>query len=274
MNKVDAFIMSVPYIKALMREDVMITVFDHEKYLYYAPTKELNFNYKIGGKLPDLYLNYALVDQSGPTVLNIPAEEFGIPFDSINIPIKDDRGQMIGAINAAISTKKTEDLSQIIETVEKVSNNLLEKVQHIAEHSQRLTETTKQMAEQTASTVQYSTEIQSVAGTIKVISDQTNLLGLNAAIEAARVGKEGAGFGVVASEIRKLSQDSKVATNSIEATLKNIVDSLITMQNDYEGISDSAQKESLVVSEFLKDIEQLKQTSESIRYFFNTHIKM
>lgn len=274
MNKVEAFILSIPIIKAVMREELMITVFDHEKYIYYAPTKELNFNYKIGGPLPDMYLDYALVDKSGPVVLKVPAEEFGIPFDSINIPVKDDMGEMIGAINVAVSTKKTDELNEIVETVEAIANNLLSKVQNIAHHSQNLSVTTGQMAEKTASTVQYSEEIKHVAGTINMISEQTNLLGLNAAIEAARVGQEGAGFGVVANEIRKLSKSSKEATKSIEQTLKNISHSLQSMQESYEGIANSTQEETKLIGEFLSDLEKLQKTSDNIRTYLDEYVNV
>ncbi|ADM37918.1 hypothetical protein BSUW23_09360 [Bacillus spizizenii str. W23] len=52
LNKAEAFITSVPYMKALMREDMMITVFDQEKYLYYSTSSELNFGHKPGDPLP------------------------------------------------------------------------------------------------------------------------------------------------------------------------------------------------------------------------------
>ncbi|NMI04240.1 chemotaxis protein [Paenibacillus sp. SZ31] len=266
MNVVDALLKVMPYISKILREPASLTVYDHEKVLDVIMTDKFDLGFEKGMPLLDSFQNFAVLKNGREATLSTLSKEvFGIELDTLNIPIFDDQQKVVAVFCVSYDQSNQNQLEDIIQENQAINGNLVDMVQHVAAHAEELQATSEQILQNTRLAVQNSSQINKVAGFIREISEQTNLLGLNAAIEAARVGEAGAGFGVVASEVRKLSVDAKQATSDIDTSLRDVQQVIKQMEVEVSQIAASSQEQATLVSSFTDVIEKLNDTGERMK---------
>jgi methyl-accepting chemotaxis protein len=135
-----------------------------------------------------------------------------------------------------------------------------------------LDEASRKISDNASSLESSAKEVETAVSAIRAISEQTNLLALNAAIEAARAGEQGRGFAVVADEVRKLSEQAAQATMRIDAVLKRVgvdVASMVTISEENANAVRDGLHASQASSEIFVQIEQatagMKTSVDAVR---------
>lgn len=257
------YIETIPVIKDALGMDIMMSVTDGYKFLAYWRGDKIVADIHIGDPLSHDDPMWRSFTTGEKLEQLMPASVYGFEFRAITLPLKDGK-EIVGTMGIAISmeneTFTKEASNKLLDSIDKIHSE----VNDIYKDNDISKNIANSIMSSTDDLLANVAEIQKFAQDIQNISTKTNMLSLNASIEAARSGETGRGFAVVAEEMRKLANDTKESSVKILEVLNGLV-SAVTKMNDDLSEQEKAQTQQLESTQKLVDaVSDIETTAHEI----------
>ena len=244
------FIEIMPILNGVMQDDITIIVFDLRKEIIaaYAPG-QLKMPSKVGDPIKNME-TYNFVKKSKEQLPSIvPTRFFGVPAKGLLTPVFDESGEVVAIVSVSKSIEKEAKIEEMTSKLFSAMEQLNVGIEEVASSSQQLSTFIKEIDEFSSQTEEKIKNIDSLIEDIKSISNHSNLLALNASIEAARAGDAGRGFSVVAKEMGKLSSLSKDSAEKVSRSLLDIKKAIEFISEKIRGTSLSSENQAAATEE-------------------------
>ena len=264
----DALLITLPLMQDYLGIDAQICLCDREKTIGVWYGKSFRMEIGVGDYFnpqnPAHGMMLRVMETGKSSMDQLPAAVYGVPVRGIISPVWDE-GKVVGVISCAVSIQ---EMLQMEETAGRLNKSLQvtrESAGGIADNASHLTAKMDSVQNHSGD---IRTLVQTTAQIVREIqtnSQKSNILALNASIEAARAGDKGRGFAVVAGEMGKLARMSNASTESIRENLQMVHVQLDAITKEIDEVADVAATQAESVNKITAMLESIGNDAEQLK---------
>ncbi|OZI13029.1 chemotaxis protein [Bacillaceae bacterium SAS-127] len=252
----------------VLKGEAIVAIADKEKDTVerYLPGRNVDSGYRDGEKVNPGDNNVYTAFRGQNADVYIDQSVYGVAIKAYAFPVYENN-KVVGALAIGLPVETEEKLQEYMQSMQDIISSLQDRLHIVASHSEELSATSEEIKIQSQHALEDSNRTNTITELIKNISQQTNLLGLNASIEAARAGQHGAGFSIVAQEVRKLSLQTSGATDQIDESLLSIKQNIENLKTSMGQIAEASNEQAHLVQDFSDIIDNLNDLSTEMNVF-------
>lgn len=256
-----------PIIAEMFPEGAFLYMTDLEKIGYRQGSKKFDVPGMTLGTLlnPNMIASKA-INTKQLVVEELDASVHGIPMLVMASPLlsDEDNNQVVCTLGMALPKQNARLLREVSHQLSQELEGLSSVVLELATTAGQINSNEQELNEVILNINNFSADIDEVLGLITLIADETKMLGLNAAIEAAHAGQSGKGFGVVAAEIRKLSLESKNTVLKIKGFVQNIKKSIEEAMGKSTNTLRSCEEQAAATEEISASVQEIASVADRL----------
>ncbi|HUW64832.1 MAG TPA: methyl-accepting chemotaxis protein [Spirochaetia bacterium] len=269
--EVQKIIDSIPLLRAYFGEEIGLFVSDTERYLV-SIDGAVKLQIKVLDPVKPGSTARTTMQANKKVTLRVSKEVYGLPYIGMGVPIHAGN-DVVGSFVTTTPIENLEMLNTISGEMHEAIKTAVSGISSLAASAQQLAASSTELASNTGSIEHEIKKMDEIMDLIKDIASQTHLLGLNAAIEAARAGDLGRGFNVVAEEIRKLASRTQSSAKDVSEKLYSIKGKVNALLENILQVSAVAEEQSATTQDVNSSMQKIEPVTEQLNQYANSLLK-